>query len=267
MTDPLDGIFTIAGPSGGAGRTTLTLSLGTLLAQAGSEVLLVELDPRGSLASLVDQQPEGFPGGILEALSGQKKVSECVVQTVYPGLSLLPSEIRSSAEQHQLEMALADWKALPRLLDPLREWYHTILVDVPAGTDRLTRSALGAADEVLLVLQPDPLAVRALPAMLEALVEVRKVRLPQPELAGIVLNKVNVHQPFVKQVLETLYARFAPLVLETAIPQDTWFIEAAARAMPLPYMMPEAPGSVALSRVMAELRQRLLNGGAAARVA
>lgn len=257
MVEPLDGVITLAGPSGGAGRTTLALTMGALLAQAGSEVLLVELDPRGSLSALAGLTGKEKEGGILQALAHSQDPATAITATQWQGLSILSARIRSASEQLQLETALADWKALPRLLNPLRDWFHTIIIDVPAGIERSARAALGMADEVLMVLQPDPLAVRVLPALLQTLVDVRQSRLPRPELAGIVLNRVDTRAPFFRPVAETLYERFSPLVLETAIPYDNWFYEAAGRAMPLPFLMPEAPGVVAVERMMAELRTRL----------
>lgn len=258
MNEALDGVITIAGPSGGAGRSTLALTMGSLLADSGSEVLLIELDPRGCLSALAGLDVRRQSGGILEALVPGKDPTASTTETRWPGLSVLSAGIHSASQQLQLETALADWKALPRVLAPLCEWYHTILIDVPAGMERSARAALGASDEVLMVLPPDPLAVRALPSLIQTLVDVRQSRLPRPELAGIVLNRVDVNGPFFRSVVESLYQQFSPLVMDTAIPVDPWFVEAAARAMPLPYLMPEAPGVGAVQRMMEELRRRIL---------
>lgn len=263
MSEAMDGVMTIAGPSGGAGRSSLTLTMGALLAEAGSEVLLVELDPRGCLSALAGLDVRTQKGGILEALVPGRDPNTATVATRWPGLSLMSARINTASEQLQLETALADWKALPRLLAPLREWYHTILIDVPAGMERSARAAMGASDEVLVVLQADPLAVRALPTLIQTLVDVRQSRLPRPELSGIVLNRVDVNAPFFRSVVETLCRDFAPLMLDAAIPQDSWFVEAAARAMPLPYLMPEAPGVIAVRRMMEELGRRITGVSAA----
>lgn len=256
--EPLDGIFTLCGPAGGAGRSTLTLTMGAALAQAGSEVLLVDLDPRGSLTALSGLADHQIEYGILDALAPSASPQSFVLATPYEGLSVLTARTRTVSELVQLEAALADRKALPRLLNPLREWYHTILIDVPAGVDRAMRAALSASDEILVVVTPDPLAIRTLPEILKIIHEARQLRSVPPELAGIVLNRVNTNLPFFRTVVESLHTRFRPLVLSTAIPEDAWFLESAGRAMPLPMLMPEAPGVLAMQRVMEELRERIL---------
>ena len=50
---------------GGVGKSTVSASLGALLANSGRTVLLVEVDPRESLHHLLDTPPSG--GEIVEA--------------------------------------------------------------------------------------------------------------------------------------------------------------------------------------------------------
>ena len=43
-------VWTVANQKGGVGKTTTTVSLGGLLAQAGKRVLMVDTDPHASLS-------------------------------------------------------------------------------------------------------------------------------------------------------------------------------------------------------------------------
>jgi hypothetical protein len=54
----LDGVYVLASASGGVGRTSLAAALGHHMAGMGSDVLLIDLDPKGSLSSLVGAAPE-----------------------------------------------------------------------------------------------------------------------------------------------------------------------------------------------------------------
>jgi len=256
MADPLDGILTIAGPCGGAGRTTLTLGIGSAMAQAGTQILVVDLDPRGSLTYLTGLSDSDRRSGLLEALTGNGSPSDHVISTGYPGLSILPSDCSTVTQGIQMETAMADVRALPRALVPLLERFSTIILDAPAGVGRTARAAIAASDRVMLALNADPLAVRTLPLMLEAISDVRHVRSSPLELAGIALNRVQPNAPLFRPIVDDLFDRFQPLMLDTAIPSDAWFVEAAARGMPLSFLLPESAGAVAMLRLVDELRRR-----------
>ncbi len=248
----------MAGASGGVGRTTMALSIGATLAQTGADVLMVDLDPRASLTHLLGfLDEERRRGGILEALAPESEPYNFVLETGYPGLSLLASDAMDVSGHVQLEAALADRRALPRMLAPLLEYHHVIVIDVPTGAGRIPRAAFSASDEVLVPVLPEPLAVRALPGLLDALVDARQVDRSRPRLAGIFLNQVQPDKPFFRQIVATLFSRFDPLMLQTGIPADPWFIEAAARAMPLPFLLPESAGAGAVVRLIDELMHRL----------
>lgn len=254
----LEGVFVMASPAGGAGRTSLALGLGATLANFGVEVLMMDLDPRGSLSFLLGLEPDERWGGVLEALARPDEALEAVTETGYPHLSLLASDVLSTAEDTQLEATLADWKALPRCLERLRSRYQVIIIDAPAGTSRPARVAMSSADEVLIPLVACPLAVRGLPRLLQAVADSRRPGSITPQLAGIVLNRVQARAPLFPQILSDLKSQFAPLLLETAIPYDPWFVEAAARAMPVPSLLPEAPASMAMMVLLREIAKRRL---------
>lgn len=256
MSDPLEGVITIASPAGGVGRTSLALGIASILANEGSRVLVVDLDGSSGASILLGQEPDASRKGITEALSRPDDSLACVSQTDYPGLSVLINDV-VSAKEAAFEAALKSRRSLFRLLESLRSWYHTIVVDVPSGTGWTARSAFEASDEVLVCLSCEPLAVRLLPGLLEAISESRDLESLRPGFAGICLNRVETSAPFFEQVLAQLESTFGPLVLETAVPSDPWFVEAASRAMPLPCLLPEAMGAMAIARLLEEIRVRL----------
>lgn len=256
MSDPLEGVMTIASPTGGAGRSSLVLGIASILANEGSRVLVVDLDAAAGASILLGQEPGAGRDGITEALSRQDDSLACVRQTDYPGLSVLTNDV-GNAKEAAFEAALNSRRSLCRLLESLRSWYHTIVVDVPSGSGRVARAAFEASDEVLVCLACEPLAVRLLPGLLEAISGSRDPERLKPGFAGICLNRVETTAPFFDQVLAEMESTFAPLVLETAVPSDPWFVEAASRAIPLPCLLPEAPGVMAIARLLEEIRARL----------
>lgn len=251
-----DGVITLGSPAGGVGRTSLTLALGAALAKWGSEVLLVDLDPRGSLSLHLGLEKEDRWGGVLGALADPENALKAVTETGYTGLGILACDVFETRHDVQLETYLADWRALHKVFEPLKRRYHTIIIDAPAGTGRVARAALGVADEILVPIGVESLGIRGLPRFLEAIVDAQGLRDGGPNLLGLLLNKIEPNQPLFVQNHRHLMAKYGDLLLNTAIPFDPWFIEAAARAMPMPSLLPEAPSALALACLLEELAGR-----------
>ncbi len=255
MSKPLDGVLTIVSGSGGVGRSTLALNMGAEQVREGARVLLVDLDPRGGLSLMAGVGTAANEAGVVGALNRPDHPLAFVVQTDYPGLAVLPAG--PPANRGALRGLASNAETMVQLVSRLREWFHSVILDVPSGTGPVVQAALSASDIALACVVPEPLPVRLLPDVLETIASTRGHDGPVA-FAGICLNRANVEAPFFDHIVRELSRSFPELVLETVLPEDPWFIEAAARALPLPFLMPEASGSMAVFRLIEEVRDRLL---------
>ncbi len=65
-------VWAIANHKGGVGKTTTTVSLGGILAERGTRVLLIDMDPHGSLTSYLrfdPDRPSSLPGATIKSAS------------------------------------------------------------------------------------------------------------------------------------------------------------------------------------------------------
>lgn len=182
-------IVALLNQKGGTGKTTLSLHLAGALASQGPRVLLVDADPQGSALDWAEARAQaGFPRRF--------------------GVVGLPRETL-----HREAPALA------------RDADH-VVIDGPPRVTGIARSALLAADLVLMPVQPSPLDGWASAEMLRLLDEARVFR---PELAArFVLNRCAARTVIARETGEALQASEPPL-LPARIGQRVAFAEAAAR--------------------------------------
>src|SRR5438105_1779823 len=127
-------IIAVSNQKGGVGKTTSTLNLGAALREMGKTVLLVDLDPQGSLtvaAGVLDVDAIRLSIGDLLMARAQnvpQDVRKAIIKTP-AGLDLVPGNGMLSAAELTLATAMARESALLVTLKPALDHYDYILID------------------------------------------------------------------------------------------------------------------------------------------
>ncbi|MET3654257.1 cellulose biosynthesis protein BcsQ [Dyella japonica] len=161
----------IISPVGGAGRTMLTATLAGLLSERRHAALAVECDPRNVLTFYCRLRTPARQGLVSHVLSSTDDWSEAALQTDDGVLWLPWGGVRKEGREPDAEAAVAvalhdkhTW--LRDLLARIDLPGHSVaLVDTPTWPSVHAAQAVTAADLVLVVLPPAPLACATLPRL------------------------------------------------------------------------------------------------------
>ncbi|HPQ51330.1 MAG: AAA family ATPase [Alphaproteobacteria bacterium] len=131
-------VFTVAQHKGGAGKTTLSAQLAAALDQTGGKVLIIDVDPQGSLTEWHKMRSQ--------TLGRKNKITLFQTQ---------------------------GWKMM-RELPRIQREFDYIIIDTPPHAESESSIAIRLADLVLMPMQPSPLDVWACAPTIKIIVQEKK---------------------------------------------------------------------------------------------
>jgi chromosome partitioning protein len=261
-------VISMTNQKGGVGKTTTTINLGAALAEAGRKVLMVDMDPQGSLSIGLGVPPSALEGRktVYDMLmdSSAAPASEVIVQTSIKGLDLLPANIHLSAAELRLAGEVAREYALDRALQTIRADYDYVLIDCQPSLGLLTVNALTASDGAIIPMECEFFALRGVEMLRETIGKVQERLNNRLTIDGVLPTMVDVRTLHTRETVEAVYDMFGDLLFHTIISRTVKFPETTKAGVSIIEQAPTSSGAVAYRNLAWELVSRLEAKGSVA---
>jgi chromosome partitioning protein len=246
-------ILAVANQKGGVAKTTTVASLGAALAETGSKVLLVDLDPQACLTFSLGIDPEDLELSVHHVLTKGLDPHEVIIATD-DGVDLLPATIELARAEADLLTRTGREHVVTMALEGLD--YDWVLLDCPPSLGVLTVAALTAATAVLIPLQCETLSHRGVGQLLDTVHDVRRFTNKSLEVWGVLPTLFDGRTNHAKAVLENISRAYDLEVVQPPIPKSIRFAEAPAAGRSILSTTRRHPGADAYRAVAANLTER-----------
>ncbi|MFL7868759.1 MAG: septum site-determining protein MinD [Anaerolineales bacterium] len=147
-------IVTVTSGKGGVGKTTAVANIAVALASKGARVCCIDGDIGLRNLDVVMGLENRIVYDLVDVIEGRCRLRQAMIRDKrLPELYLIPAaQTRDKSAVSPSDMV--------RLADELRNEVDWVLIDSPAGIERGFRYAIAAADQVLVITNPEVSAVR-----------------------------------------------------------------------------------------------------------
>ncbi len=252
-------IWSIANQKGGVGKTTSVVSLGGLLAERGARVLLIDLDPHGSLTSYFRYDPDSLETSLYDLFFNQRckdldYIHKVIKPTTRKGVDLLPATTALATLERQVSGQDGMGLVLAKTLAQLWDDYDYALLDTPPILGVLLVNALAACQRLVIPTQTEHLALKGLERMVHTLKMVmssQNRQLPYTIVPTLFDRRTHASVITLKEMREL----YPENVWQEAIPIDTKFRDASHEGLFPNEMDSLSRGVRAYRHLLAELDQ------------
>ncbi len=232
-------VISAASQKGGVGKTSVIANLGIELANRGEKVLLLDMDPQGSLtASLGYSQPDDMD--ISMATIFDKEVNEedydpstFGILHHREGVDLLPGNIELSVKEISLVNVWSRELILSKYIDKIRDRYSYILIDSMPSLGLVTLNVLAASDRIIIPVQAAYLSLKGLEQLIKTIGKVKRSLNTKLGIDGILVTMLDNRTNYSKEIVELLNENYGEYVniYSNSIPFSVRAAEATAEGV------------------------------------
>lgn len=246
----------IANQKGGIGKSSSVSNLARALTEHNQRVLMIDLDPQGGLSASVGVDSFTVKRSTHTLLMSKNSTVDQVMRRVGSRLAIVPASIDLASA----EVLLASKRNhTTRLRDALNRQplpFDYVLIDTPPTLGILTANGLVAADELLIPVQAQYLAMRGIRGLLDTVDRITVNLNPDLRMTGIFATMFDYASQHAQEVLNELHDVFGNVVFDTVLPYADVVAEAPVAAKSVLDYAPDHAASHAYRQLAQEIIQR-----------
>lgn len=251
-------VIAVTSGKGGVGKTNISTNLAVLAARMGRRVLVMDADlGLANVEIVLGIKPKFHIGDIIDG----KAPLESVLAKGPHGIRILAA---GSGVQALTNLDDADKMRLITALDPLEELFDVVIVDTGAGIGDNVLFFVGAAQEAILVVNPEPTSLTDAYATVKVLSQQAGVRDFQL-LVNPAPHELSARDIYRKLTRVTDKFLDVNIKLLGHVPYDDNLQRSVMAQKPLVELYPHSPASRALAgvadRLLGSPPPRRLEGG------
>ncbi len=170
-------VITITSGKGGVGKTTSAINLGAAINKFGKEVIIVDANLATPNIGLHLGAPI-VPISLNHVLNGKTQIADAIYEHE-SGMKIIPSSLSIK------ELRNLNHDGLKEVSKKLKKMADYVILDSAAGLGDEAIAALEAADEIIIVTNPE------IPAVTDALKTAKLTEQLGKSIKGVVVTRVN----------------------------------------------------------------------------
>ena len=250
-------IYMIGAMKGGVGKSVSVFNLAYSLQKRGKRVLAVDFDPQANLTTCFGAEDVDVAIGDLMMSVIEEEELPAREEYIWErnGVDFIPASIQLSAVDAKLRLEMGTEKMLASILEPLREDYDYILIDTCPALGALNINAMAAADEVIVTVNPQLLAMMGLQDFLKTVKKIKSRLNEKLNVAGILLTMCDARTILCKTITEQVQETFQGQIqiFKSKIPNTVKVGESVYYSEPLIEYAPDCNACRAYDRLAGEV--------------
>ncbi len=228
-------VIAVCSGKGGVGKTTITANLGSQLAKMGKDVIIFDANLTTPNLSMHLGMPL-YPVTLHDVLKGRASMSQAIYEHEN-GLRIVPAGISLR------DLRGVDSRDISTAMLELLGSTDILLVDVAAGLGKEAMSAMEAADEMLLVVNPEMTSVT------DALKAAKLAEQVGTRVSGVVINRRRGLEHEMKT--EDIQVMLDGAEILAEIPEDVSVQKSVAARRPVVLHAPDSDAAYHMRRLAA----------------
>jgi chromosome partitioning protein len=219
---------------GGTAKTTSTINIGYNLSKK-YKTLLVDMDSQSNLSQgIYSRETSHLEKNVYNVLNDSIKIQDCILETKYKNLYLLPSHLELSNIDMELSNTLARETILRKKINSIQNDYYFMLFDCSPTIGIGTLNVLSTCDYIIIPIDVGVFSFEGINRIIRLVKDVQESVNPNLQILGSVLTKANKRTTLTDICFNKMYEYFdEKSVFKTILTESVNIIRSQDESIPI----------------------------------